>query len=136
MLTRKASPLQNRAGSGAAARISGRAGLRNPDTSAQNWQSAIAATWTGCIFYRNWGSWTGALLSTNVWPITFAFIDSSFVKNSISLSGNSVVDDFHGWGSLADQGNDVRVGFSSILHSGTRYVGGFKSDGLVSAIYS
>ena len=30
----------------------------------------------------------------------------------------------------------MRAGFSSILHSGTRYVGGFKSDGLVSAIYS
>ena len=48
--------------------INGRAGYNIPDTSTQNWESGIAATWTRCLFYRNFGAVnSGALLVANVW---------------------------------------------------------------------
>ena len=118
------------AGGGGAVAINGRAGLNSSDSSAQNWDSAIAANWSSCVFFRNFGGERGgALLATNVWPMTFAFTDSTFIQNQ---AGNAGAHDGYYWDSLVGLGHDVRQGFTSLVYTRTSYDGG-SGEGLVSS---
>ena len=65
----------NSASSGGAVMINGRAGHGLPDSSAQNWDSGIAATWNDCVFFRNFAAhFEGAFLVANVWCERFRVI--------------------------------------------------------------
>ena len=58
----------NSASSGGAVMINGRAGHGLPDSSAQNWDSGVAATWDDCVFFRNFAAhYDAAILVANVW---------------------------------------------------------------------
>eukprot|EP01045_Picozoa_sp_COSAG04_P002415 COSAG04_NODE_88_length_27314_cov_6.056476_10_plen_648_part_00 len=122
----------NSAVSGGAVFINGRAGFSTPDSSVQNWDSGVAATWTRCIFFRNFAALnSGGVLSTNVWPMTFEFGDSAFIQNTVGLQGS---DESYYWDSLYGEVVNVRAGVAALRHSGTRFVGGWKTDGLMSGI--
>ena len=57
----------NSASTGGAVFINGRGGYDLPDSSAQNWDSGIAARWESCVFFRNYAShMTGGLIVANV----------------------------------------------------------------------
>jgi predicted outer membrane repeat protein len=126
----------NRASSAGAVFINGRAGHSSPESSVQNWDSGIAATWDDCVFFRNYASAKvdGALVVANVWPMTFEWTDCRFIQNSVTLRGGEQGHDGYYWDSLSGLGPDRRVGFTSLVHTRTVYDGGYSSTGLVSAL--
>jgi hypothetical protein len=112
--------------------INGRAGYGLPDSTAQNWDSGIAAAWESCVFFRNYAShFAGGLLAANVWPMTFAFESNAFIQNS---AANECSHDGYYWDNLGGMGPDRRAGFTSLAHTGTLYDGGYSSEGLTSSV--
>jgi hypothetical protein len=121
----------NSASSGGAVFISGRAGYDLPDSPAQNWDSGISARWESCVFFRNYASRScGGLVAANVWPMTFAFESSGFIQNS---AASEPAHDGYFWDNLGGMGPDRRAGFTSLVHTGTLYDGGYSTEGLVSS---
>jgi hypothetical protein len=122
----------NSATVGGAVFINGRAGYDLPDSTAQNWDSGIAARWESCAFFRNYASyWAGGVNVANVWPMTFTWESSAFIQNSCANQG---AHDGYVWDNLGGQGPDRRAGFASLVHTGTLYDGGYSSEGLVSSV--
>ena len=122
----------NTATIGGAVFINGRAGYDLPDSSMQNWDSGIAATWESCVFFRNYAAdWAGGLLVANVWPMTFTWESSTFIQNS---AASDIAHDGYYWDDLSGLGSDKRVGFTSLVHTDTLYDGGYSTEGLVSSI--
>jgi hypothetical protein len=122
----------NVASAGGAVFINGRAGYGVPDSTAQNWESGIAARWDSCVFFRNYAShFSGGLNVANVWPMTFTWESSAFIENSC---GNEAAHECYAWDNLGGQGPDRRAGFTSLVHTGTLYDGGYSTEGLVSSV--
>eukprot|EP01045_Picozoa_sp_COSAG04_P002344 COSAG04_NODE_85_length_27560_cov_8.621245_3_plen_97_part_00 len=88
------------------------------------------------MFFRNYVTLnSGSFLVVNVWPMIFTFTDTDFVQNQNSMAGTWPAEDGYFWGSLLEQGSEKRDGFSSLTHSGTRYIGGYKSLGLMTGFW-
>jgi hypothetical protein len=122
----------NRASSGGAVFINGRAGYDLPDSSAQNWDSGIAARWESCVFFRNFAAfWGGGLIAANVWPMTSTWESSTFIQNSAAIE---CAHDGYFFDNLAGMGPDKREGLTSLVHTGTLFDGGYSTEGLTSSI--
>jgi hypothetical protein len=124
----------NSASTGGAVFINGRAGHDLPDSTAQNWDSGIAARWESCVFFRNFASgYSGGLHVANVWPMTFTWESSAFIQNSCATEW---AHDGYAWDNLGGLGPDKRAGFTSLVHTGTLYDGGYSTEGLVSCVFT
>jgi hypothetical protein len=122
----------NRASTGGAVFINGRAGYDLPDSTAQNWDSGIAARWESCVFFRNYAShFAGGLAVANVWPMSFTWDSNAFIENS---AANECAHEGYYWDNLGRMGPDRRAGFTSLVHTGTLYDGGYSTEGLVSSL--
>ena len=89
----------------------------------QNWESGIEATVIGSTFYRNLGTWAGALAVVDAWPLVWTVDRTDFIQNEALVTQHELVY----WS--APGGPEVRSGITSATTTGSHYDGGYNSAG-------